>query len=251
MEEEVNKGENKPELKKAEKDSIIKVASGSLPLLTVILVALGLSKQAMYYSNFNVPIKYFLGISELSLIISVDLLVAFATVFGTVIYIFINREGFQKASPKSLFFFSKIFPVLAFLFTLGGTFIAAKTVATRLIWCCFLLGSFSYLFFTAYKSQIQKLLNLDNRMIVLIASVSISTLCLIMLKTGFDLIRVEKGLYNGTKIYTTDSIYTSTGNSYFIGKTENYIFIYNKKDSTTSIIPSELVTKMVLKVKDY
>jgi hypothetical protein len=57
---------------------------------------------------------------------------------------------------------------------------------------------------------------------------------------------VETGKFNGTKIYTADSTYTSTDSSYFIGKTEKYVFIYNTKNKYTRIIPSESVLKIDL-----
>jgi len=39
-------------------------------------------------------------------------------------------------------------------------------------------------------------------------------------------------------VTTSDTTYVSADNSFFIGKTEKYLFIYKKKDSSTDIIPS-------------
>ena len=43
--------------------------------LTAIIIILGISKQLLYYGNFNLPIKYFIGLSELGMLISNDLLI--------------------------------------------------------------------------------------------------------------------------------------------------------------------------------
>jgi len=37
--------------------------------------------------------------------------------------------------------------------------------------------------------------------------------------------------------------------TYFIGKTEKFVFVFNKFDTTTSIIPVESIKRMVIKSK--
>ena len=47
----------------------------SLPHLSLCIIILALLKNFLYYFNFNVPIKYFIGLSELGLLVSGDLLI--------------------------------------------------------------------------------------------------------------------------------------------------------------------------------
>ncbi len=56
-----------------------------------------------------------------------------------------------------------------------------------------------------------------------------------------------KGKYLGTKIFTKDSIYISDKSSFFIGKTEKFYFIRNRRSSTL-VIPEKEVIKFDLKI---
>ena len=64
-----------------------------------------------------------------------------------------------------------------------------------------------------------------------------------------DVSRAKRGLYKGTIVTTKDSTYISTDSSFFIGKTENYVFIHNLRDTSTEIIPSESIIKISMKMK--
>ena len=67
--------------------------------------------------------------------------------------------------------------------------------------------------------------------------------------TNWDVKNTKHFQYYGTKIITSDSTYTSDSLHYYIGKTENYVFIYNTPDKSATIIPSSEVRKMILKTK--
>ncbi|MGF2413598.1 MAG: hypothetical protein ACQUYJ_14800, partial [Ferruginibacter sp.] len=69
------------------------------------------------------------------------------------------------------------------------------------------------------------------------------------MKLGMDIARTQSGRYNGTEIYVGDKKepIVSCDSSYFIGKTENYVFTYNKNQDKATIIPSSSVTKIILK----
>ena len=73
----------------------------------------------------------------------------------------------------------------------------------------------------------------------------------VMIKAGYDIFLIEKGKYSGTTITTSDTSqpYISNDTAFFIGKTDRYIFFYNKKQQSTTIIPTDQITKMVIKSK--
>jgi len=63
----------------------------------------------------------------------------------------------------------------------------------------------------------------------------------------FEVEQTENGKYKGTIIKTTDNTYLSIETSFFVGKTEKYLFIFNKKDTTTFILPAESVKSILIK----
>ena len=65
--------------------------------------------------------------------------------------------------------------------------------------------------------------------------------------TIFEINNVDKGKYLGTKVVTSDSTYTSDSFHFFIGKTENYFFIFNSREKEVTVIPNNEVKKFILK----
>lgn len=92
------------------------------------------------------------------------------------------------------------------------------------------------------------IISFQNQSYVLVFGV-FSILFFIIFKTSLEIGRINRNWYKGTIVKTADSTYTSIDSSYFIGKTEGYIFIYNKKDTTTSIIPTSEVKSIIIKHK--
>lgn len=66
-----------------------RVIKDSLKELSIAILILGLLRQLIYYGNFKLPIKYFLGLSELWLIISDDLIFMGPLIF---VLIFANHK---------------------------------------------------------------------------------------------------------------------------------------------------------------
>ena len=64
-----------------------------------------------------------------------------------------------------------------------------------------------------------------------------------------DITSIETGKYKGTIITTSDITYISNDSTYFIGKTEKYVFIYKSKENGTLVIPTESVKQMFIKSK--
>jgi len=73
----------------------------------------------------------------------------------------------------------------------------------------------------------------------------ISVVCV---KTSYDISSVADGKYFGTVIKTSDSTYKSNNNSYFIGKTSEYVFIFDAKNGTR-VLRNEQIIDFVLKSK--
>ena len=43
--------------------------------------------------------------------------------------------------------------------------------------------------------------------------------------------------------------YVTNDSLFFIGKTSDYLFLYNKKDSTATILPTTVIDKIILRKK--
>jgi hypothetical protein len=71
-----------------------------------------------------------------------------------------------------------------------------------------------------------------------------------VLKILADIQETEKGKYVGTKVITEDSTYISTNNNYYIGQTSNYVFIFNKKQNQSTIIPVSNIKRIELLIKE-
>ena len=79
-------------------NSLVKQLVHLLPILSVAIIGLGIIKQILYYFYFLVPIKYFLGLSELGLIISDDLIVVVLIFFTCTIFTFVLSK--EKKNSK-------------------------------------------------------------------------------------------------------------------------------------------------------
>ena len=90
---------------------------------------------------------------------------------------------------------------------------------------------------SAKKNFIKKVIHFGFLLFVILGAV-------IILAIGY-VDATEKGEYTGTKIFTKDSTYVSDKNHFYIGKTQNFYFIYNK-NSSTLVIPEREVTKFEL-----
>lgn len=59
--------------------------------------------------------------------------------------------------------------------------------------------------------------------------------------------RKDKSTYGVSITFDDDKILVSDSSNYFIGKTQNYIFIYHEKENKTDIIPMTRVKQITMK----
>lgn len=225
-----------------------KVLRDSLKELSIALIILGLTRQLIYYGNFKLPIKYFLGLSELWLIISDDLLLLtpfiFLLIYANQKLQSIKNEEHQKTELSKLFRNDKIVLIctlFVFVSILVG-FAFSKNFLERLNLGLSLLMLFLFIF----VPYLIPFLNISSKKIFPLFC-TILFLILLFYKGGIDISNTIHGKYIGTKIVTEKNLYISSDTSYFIGKTDKYIFYHNKNRNSNTIIPTELVTEMELK----
>ena len=232
-----------------------------IPSLSIFIILLGLLKTVLYFYHFNVPIKYFIGFSELTLIISDDLiLIVFFVVFPiafTAFYLTTQLMVNKIANPNFThdLTLNKQYKVInivgGFLMLLNIIFAIfnRKDYVQKngnLIFCC-LIG---LILLTVYLVRRIEFVSKTKvpRIYIYTVFLSIIICAVLIYTTIYEIGDVDKGKYSGTIIKTSDSTYISTAKNYFIGKTESYVFIYNKDSCTTTIIPKDGLKQMVLKI---
>lgn len=239
------------------KENIFKEISSTLPFLTVMVIALGLFRQLAYYGNYNLPIKYFLNITEIGLLVSSDIL------FSVLVFLFLSLyisflENIKNNKILNTTTDIKVNRTLdnnilllvlkiccgVTMMILCVSFFIVKEYQSKLEIIGYLIfiayWYFVITFFKYFKNHLIKTKNL-----VIHSGVSLLFL-LVVFFTSYELNFVEKGKYTGTIIKTVDSSYISTDSSYFIGKTSEYVFIYNKLKKSTTIIPSSKIENIIL-----
>jgi hypothetical protein len=240
----------------------------SLPQLSLFVVILALLKLFLYYNNFNVPIKYYVGLPELALQISDDLFILLPLVFfmyflnldtkprqEKIINQPLNTEADKPVTNKPpkgkiRIALDKVMP-----YVLMGFFICALVVGPLIL----LFHSKSYtdrltlvsilvmdIFFFVFITQNEKLEQFVTTKGMTLSLFLAMFLFMFISKTTGEIEGVEKGKFKGTKIITTDSMYISTDSTFFIGQTSNYVFYHNKIDKHTTIIPTTEVKKIEL-----
>ena len=239
---------------------MLKRISETLPLITVGIIVLGILNQIIYYNNFNLPIKYFIGISELGLIIADNLIIYCTGAFLLFLILlahdpstfYPNLKNEKKvATIDTMNKFEKKFKrglIIIFLIFIG-VFAANyffRDSPEKDIQDYFIILYILILFFIFYNTRILgKLIGLKTFFSIIVL---IFLIFILSFETVDEIKKVESGKYTGTIITTNEGSDTSTSTRYFIGKTEKYVFIYNKKDVSVSIIPTESIKKLLLKV---
>jgi len=228
----------------------------------VVILVWGVLKQYFYFKGFNLPIKYFMSWSEI-LISAYDdigfLILLYVTPIVLSILFLYNTVGawnYSEYQIKKTYSFKKrliSFEYLSFIITsiayLTVYFFKKQSYITNVMLVIIALSSginlliqevmIKYETLTAEKIPI---IYINTLRIIIVSTLTLIT------TTLWEVINVRAGRYKGTTIETKDNkSYTSTDSSYFIGKTEKYIFIHNSKDSTNIILPTESVTRMILK----
>ncbi|TSD67429.1 hypothetical protein FFF34_008570 [Inquilinus sp. KBS0705] len=255
----------------SDSENYINKATSLIPLLTIILLIFGATKQFSYYTYFNLNIFSYLELTELLpqtlfsffqllfyWLVSILITAFFNQIFyaETVKYPIIlpperpERIGELKAQISKVFW--KIIIV-----------VLALTLLT--------MGSYYY---SDILYKISKPLGFINKayfhilVIVLITIVSMISLYQLNLRVKFFMVSIPislalitSGFFEGNfeynqvhSLHTHSNYYIKIGSNiikssnsyYYIGKTRSSVFYYNEKTDLVTVYPSNLITEMVL-----
>ncbi len=233
--------------------------AGVLPRLSIVIIIISLVFHLVYYKHFGLPIKYFMNFSELGIAISDDLVFIILTYVVLIVFTLLNvklGKFFErpntniksKETKKKLYsdpIFQRMWIATLLVIQLLFMFIIKdRSLVVFDLFISFIFGS-SILNFLLKNDDYDRGGILGNRNY---SFISVFVLALSM-RLSHDINLVEGGKYKGTIITTSDTTYISNDSTYFIGKTEKYVFVYKVKDSGTLVIPTESVKQMFIKSK--
>ena len=251
--EENNAEETLVELKKPE--ILLKKITELLPLFTAVVIVLGLIKNIVYFDRYLIPIKYYMTISELPILIAGDLFLLIPFMLYLLFMIYASATVHKNLNPKLIELEVKkpkikklldgigILVILFVIASLFYHFFSASTYAEIMVHLSSVILLIIGVLYLVFADRLKPYLTKGGDKIILIACI---ILFLFTKDIASEIEGVDNGKYKGTKIVTKDSTYISTDTAYFIGQTSNYIFFYNKKDKHSSIIPTSEVIKLEL-----
>lgn len=212
----------------------------TLSQLTICVIILSLLRNYFFYSNFQLPIKFFVGISELGLLIFDDLLVPILIVVFSLAANWMD-ENFEDATNKSEIpkHYKILSAVIIIMLGVVGLIMGlnSNTYLDKITWFTLTIGCISvgsYIGFLTNKIQ--------SKIVVPI----IFFFIMFSLSLAADIESVQNGKSLGTKIYTKSDTLTSTSSFYYIGQTMDYVFMYDTLKKSNLIIPKNEITRMEL-----
>lgn len=232
---------------------------GVLPKLSFIIIIVSLVFHFIYYKNFGLPIKYFMNFSELGVAMSEDLIYVIPIYAGLLIVTLLNSalgnylrgagNKLEIPKTKTKFYFNPIFLRISIMVLVLLQIVLMLSKHKGIFLSLDLFASIIYGMATYALLSLKD--NYDSG--GLLGARNYAFISIFILVLGMQLSKsinsVERGKYIGTTITTSDTTYISTDSTYFIGKTEKYVFIYKVRERGTLIIPSELVKQMFIKSK--
>jgi hypothetical protein len=227
-------------------ESIFQKFAVLIPVLTVVVLVLGMLKQTLYYSKFDIPIRHYLGLTELGILISNDLLII---LFVLVVILIATLRDFpekeknlaniKKPIKTSLSFAIYKYLMIAIFIWALSCILYFRNYDTTIWMSSFVILALPAVIMSIDRKFYYTYVNTPKKHLIFICSTIV--LFLIFVYTAGEITFVQQGKYTGTKIMTNDSTYISSKDSYYIGKTEKCVFFYNKKDRSTLIIPTETI----------
>lgn len=204
-----------------------KRALENIPLITGLVIIIGIIKLNLYYQNFDVPINNFISVSEIATTVAVDLLF-FLLIYTALktIQIFIKdvKPDFTLFSSKDSenLIFSLIFVFINIGLFVWGLF--EKVYYRRIIHDAY---TYFFLFITLMQTKFGKNFIEKNKEFTNVLYIFALTLVAVVNMTSREIKLVTSGKYNGTKVTTSDTTYVSNDTTYYIGQTDKSLFLYN------------------------
>jgi hypothetical protein len=237
-----------------------KLFKGLFPFFSVFIIFLGFLKTIIYYGHFGVNINDFIALNEIVVLFFDDIILGFLAVMLPLFFLLViinndTRENDEKSNwplvpvKKELkTFIIALNGIIFFCFAAISLVYYVQDYSRRII-----LGTISitimYCFCVWFLQLVfQRIFNRNIHRLYYRIVISFYLIVLAVVASSLESAhKTMKGKYVGTQVYTTDSVYTSTINNFYIGKTENYVFLYDKNLKIATALPNLEVKKLGIK----
>jgi hypothetical protein len=216
------------------------------------ILIIGLTFQICYYSCFQLPIKYFINLSEIALLVSNELFIIGGLILASIIYA-LNADVIRKKKRKiskieNLIFNQTFISVFNSIVVISlGIYLLFPLPRYKVVQVYGALFLFIPMILNSFFTSLTDQLNVFQLKMLFL---SVLIIGLTIMSSGWYAERIFKRKYNGTYIQLKNNKeYKTDGSLLFIGKTEAFIFLHNKKDNSNIIIPVENIELFILKTK--
>ncbi len=214
-----------------------------VPYFIPACIFLGILKLLIFYKSFSIDIVYFIGFSEIlmSFLNNLWLYIIMITAPLLLYFLFFKNEGqasnqkfterlnlttkqrlnlaFTKNSLTDFLAFISLFPLLSMVIFFPFLFRYLILAVSQFI--------FRFLFNEWRVMEVKSGKDFDS----LVQAIALASSFIVMLVIGvafWETDEVRLGKYNNTKVVFKDATVIADTNNIFVGKTENFIFFYNR-----------------------
>lgn len=217
-----------------------------LKIALPFFILLGISNLASYYGSFKIPILEYLEFSEIITIFLSHIYIIFF-LFIVVSYLFINEH--------KVISFTAIFAFILFLTITVANPSFAYNYSYGILVPVFVISLLSITFYRGFNID-KKITTLNEdqrkklRSVTYIVFIGLSILLFSCIGTFNAYIVKKKHIFQHTVIEINGNKFESNDSCYYIGKSHNYIFLYDEKRGTPIIYPIEKVEKIIYQVRE-
>ncbi len=252
------------------RDMDLKRLTTILPLFGVLLVILGYLKLYLYYDHWDIPIIDYLDVSQITLLFlsDVHIIISFVAIFifpltiGLAIITYLDaRDARRNATSNVVTVVTEVVEgiasahpsersIIKFWFMIICCALAAILIVLffcfNKIWLLY-LATFNFMQFALIFCEY--VLDDDEKLSLQITFVATTTAFSILV-AHYDICKTEQNPDNiEVSIITADSAFKTSNNNLYLGKTNDYIFLYDQNAKTSRTIKTELVKEIKMTKK--
>ena len=238
------------------------------PLVTGLLISLGILKYIIFYKLFYIPITEYIQLSEILLLFTEDII--YILLFLLLPRLVSHFEELVNAEKQKIKMLQENNPEQAWRKQVAE-FTKSRNVLLIFLWLCFIAMIVSALYggrfqrtqalygsaciivgiLTIYweRSLLKQNIGYHLRQYLYFLLLFAFLLFTVSTRAVSEAEQVHNGQLLGTTIITADSTYVSDSIHFYIGRTSQYTYIYNKQDKSSTILPNSEIKRISLKTK--
>lgn len=223
-----------------------------IPLVSILILLSSIIKNQIYYDFFGININEYTNLSEFTTLFISDLKFYLIYISSLLIYLpFIYiRSYFRTKYGKQYFSFSltkKVskYLIIALIISIVLTIFIKSDLSSKLEW----IQIYIIMLFSIVLLYIDKDVNYSQKYCFI--SCSILLILFSLSKSYIDIERINKGKASHQIQFTNNNLkYNSNSEHLYLGKTKEYIFLYNKKSKTTQIFKTSDINSLMIRKND-